>query len=359
MSIPKAISVSKSQKNNQSKKPKAGIQRITKLPTFPAREIDAHKGTFGKVLVIAGSREMLGAACLATQAALRSGAGLVTLACPASIQLHAAAICMCATSIPLPESKSGMIDPDKATRFFQNRGYFDAATSPSVIAAGPGIGQFDRGFAAGWISLIKAFDRSGHAPIVLDADGLNALAVAHPPADGNIQWPFSANFVITPHPGEMGRLCGISTAAVQAAREYTAVSAAQRINELANIPFHNTRSAQRAAPAVVVLKGAGTIVTNGRTVYKNTTGNPGMATGGTGDVLTGMIAGLIAQGMSRLDAAIRGTYLHGLAGDAAAARMGEGQVIASDLLDHITLDLNEERLQSRQRRPAKSVPKLK
>lgn len=287
---------------------------------------------------------MLGAACLTTEAALRSGAGLVTLACPESIQLHAASKCICATTIPLTESKNGMIDPDAAIRLLSERGIFESEKSPTVVAAGPGIGQSDMGFARSWIDLMREFDRAGRTTIVLDADGLNALALASPPTNGGISWPFGNHFIITPHPGEMGRLCGKSTKEVQAARESVAVSTARRMNDQASGSFHDDRIAGMTAPAVLVLKGAGTIVTDGARIYTNSSGNPGMATGGTGDVLTGIIAGLVAQGLSRFDAAVLGTYTHGIAGDALAYMMGEGPLIATDFFEQITCVLNEKQL---------------
>ncbi len=321
-----------------------GIARVTKIPALPTRPRDSHKGHFGKVLVIAGSREMLGAACLTTEAALRSGAGLVTLACPESIQLHAAARCICATTLPLPESVSGMIDPDKAIPLFQNRGVLDAGDRPTVIAAGPGIGQSDIAFARSWIELIRSFDRAARIPIVLDADGLNALAMACAPEDGFIDWPLSSNFVLTPHPGEMGRLCGVSTADIQADRERFVVTAARKLSERARIAFHDDTHAAATAPGVIVLKGAGTLVTDGTRLYTNSTGNPGMATGGSGDVLTGMIAGLIAQGMSRFDAAVLAVFAHGAAGDVFANAMGEAALTATELLDHIRYVLSEKQI---------------
>lgn len=310
----------------------SGLVRIKDVPLLPPRGRDAHKGDFGTVLVIAGSREMLGAACLTTEAALRSGAGLVTLACPESIQLHAAATCPCATSIPLPESRTGMIDPDKALRLFERRGLFEPDESPSSIAAGPGIGQSDLSFAKDWVELLRGFDRGGRTPIVLDADGLNAIALARPPLDGFVDWPFSSNFVLTPHPGEMGRLVGETTASVQADREKTILSAVKKLNERSAVPIYATGEARSEMAGVMVLKGAGTLVCDGGRIYLNDTGNPGMARGGSGDVLTGVIAGLIAQGMSRFDAATLGTRLHGLAGDHCAEHLGETSMLPTDLL---------------------------
>ncbi|HWL93788.1 MAG TPA: ADP/ATP-dependent (S)-NAD(P)H-hydrate dehydratase, partial [Phycisphaerae bacterium] len=171
------------------------------------------------------------------------------------------------------------------------------------------------------------------APIVLDADALNAIHTAHSPQNETMQWPHSGNFVVTPHPGEMARLCGTDTSDVQARREETAVRAAAAM--IATRPSKTSIQEQDAQRGVVVLKGAQTIVTDGQRAFVNRTGNPGMATGGTGDVLTGVISGLLAQGLPRFDAAVLGVCVHGLAGDLAARSLGETSLIASDLLDYL------------------------
>ncbi len=279
---------------------------------------------------------MIGAPALAANAALRSGAGLATVACPKSIQLAVAALCPCATTLPLPENAAGMLDPKRTAKELHALGangragqvrrpnLLDPATAPSVVAAGPGLGRGNETFDRAWLTLLDAFGRAG-VPVVLDADGLNAL---HRSADWTGPgWDEAPRFrtVITPHPGEMARLHQTTTATVQRDRTHFAVNTARKMS-----------TARRDDPdhcAVVVLKGAGTIVTDGTRLYTNKTGNPGMATGGSGDVLTGLIAALIAQGMTCFDAAVLGVHLHALAGDLAAQDLGEISLTASDLID--------------------------
>jgi NAD(P)H-hydrate epimerase len=279
---------------------------------------------------------MIGAPALAANAALRGGAGLATVACPRSIQLAVATLCPCATTLPLPENAAGMLDPKRTAKELHALGangragqvrrpnLLDPATAPSVVAAGPGLGRGNETFDRAWLALLDAFGRAG-VPVVLDADGLNAL---HRSADWTGPgWDEAARFrtVITPHPGEMARLHQTTTTTVQRDRTHFAVNTARKMS-----------TARRDDPdhcAVVVLKGAGTIVTDGTRLYTNKTGNPGMATGGSGDVLTGLIAALIAQGMTCFDAAVLGVHLHALAGDLAAEDLGEISLTASDLID--------------------------
>jgi ADP-dependent NAD(P)H-hydrate dehydratase len=302
-------------------------RRVTSLPKLPARERSSHKGDFGRVLVIGGSRGMVGAPALVANAALRSGAGLVTVACPESIQLAVAGLCPCATSIPLPQDARGMIDPRKSAARLESLGLFDSEGLPTVVAAGPGLSTGSAAFNNAWGKLIAAFSQAAGVPVVLDADALNALAApASRKRRGASGGTPLGNAVLTPHPGEMARLCSMSTADVQGDREHVAIEFARRLSGDAT-PRDET------ARTVVVLKGAGTIVTDGRWLYVNKTGNPGMATGGSGDVLTGIIAALIGQGLSRFDASILGVHLHGRAGDIAAGDLGEVSLIATDLID--------------------------
>lgn len=310
--------------------------QVVALPTIPPRLQDAHKGDFGRVLVIAGSREMIGAPALVALAALRSGAGLVTIACPRSVQLAVAALCPCATSLPLPEDSNGRIRPREAVTILEKRGWFDARSGPSVVAAGPGIGQL--GASVGdFVELVRRFTLQPHSiPVILDADGLNAVSSAHTPVGGNLNWMIGSNVVLTPHPGEMARMLGISAKAVQSERERIACQAASDISNANRTTAVRSgiETAPESAP-VVLLKGAGTIVTDGRRVFRCSTGNPGMATGGSGDVLTGVIAGLVAQGLSRFDAAVLAAHLHGRAGDRAAAELGQISLIATDLIEYL------------------------
>lgn len=287
----------------------ADIQRIDQVPTLARRRRSAHKGDMGRVVVVGGSRTMLGAPALAALAALRGGAGLVTMALPEPIQLHAATLCPCATSLPLACGADGTLTAEAAAQVC------GAAEAADVLAIGPGMGVGN----PQRMVVQAALEQS--RPVVLDADGLNNLQAID-------DWPARrrAALVLTPHPGEMARLIGRSVADVQADREQVAVAAVHEWVDCQTI---------EQELLVLVLKGAGTIVTDGRRLYVNATGNPGMATGGAGDVLTGLIAALVAQGLDCFDAAVLGVYLHGDAGDAAASAGSEAALIASDLIDHL------------------------
>jgi ADP-dependent NAD(P)H-hydrate dehydratase len=294
-----------------------------RIPKLPARRRDAHKGDFGRVLVVGGSRGMIGAPALVANAALRGGAGLVVMACPESIQPHVAVLCPCATSIPLPEDASGQIAPQAARKLLDSMGYFHAERGPSCVAIGPGLGRGDARFNMGIIEMIRAWSEESGTPLVIDADALNAMG----PVAAKVPPPEGRNFyraVLTPHAGEMLRLMGIATGTQHdLGREDMARTCAKRLRP------------EPAGRAVLVLKGAGTIVTDGVQLVVNTTGNPGMATGGSGDVLTGVIAGLISQSMELFDAAVLGTHVHGLAGDLAVRDMGQVSMIATDLLNYL------------------------
>ena len=302
------------------------VRRTRALPKLPKRRRDGHKGDYGRVLVIGGSRGMIGAPALVANAALRSGAGLVTIACPKSIQPAVATLCPCATSIALAETISGLIDPSRAFEQLRREGLFEEQTAPSVLAAGPGLGQGNRQFSRGLLALIGAFGDGPRVPAVLDADALNAMHRSS--TSQGAGWDKTPHYrtVITPHPGEMARLHGITTALVQSDREGLAVRTAREMSRWGSDPEHRT---------VVVLKGADTVVTDGLALYSNRTGNPGMATGGSGDVLTGIIAALIGQGLSTYQAAVLGAYLHGMAGDLAARDLGEVSLMAADLIDYL------------------------
>jgi len=276
------------------------METITAVPKLPPRPVEGHKGTFGRVLVIAGSVGMTGAAALAGRAALRAGSGLVRVATSRSALPIVAAIEPCYTTLPLSEDSEGRISA-KALSAILN-----AVPENDVVAAGPGMGQ-----SAGLRQVIETLLQQEGLPLLIDGDGLNNLSRLS-------EWPkkCKADVILTPHPGEMKRLwSGLFREEVPKDRPETA-----------------TRMAQ-ATQAVVVLKGAGTVVTDGRGVYVNKTGNPGMATAGSGDVLTGIISSLVGQGLSRLDAAILGVYTHGLAGDIASSRLGQISLLATDLID--------------------------
>lgn len=274
-------------------------QRVDTIPKLPKRSPDGHKGLYGSILIVAGSRGMAGAAALAGVSALRSGAGLVRIAAPAEVQPTVAGFDPCYMTHPLPCDADGGID-FKASKPALQR----LAEQAEVLAVGPGLGR-----SAEIRALVRWAVESAGKPLVLDADGLNALSGDPAPLDG-----LTRPTILTPHPGEFARLVGASTAAVQADRENQAAALATRSERL-----------------VVVLKGNGTIVTDGSRLYVNATGNPGMAAGGAGDVLTGVIAALLGQKLAAFDAAALGVHIHGLAGDLAKADLGEVGMTAADI----------------------------
>ena len=267
---------------------------------LPRRPPSAHKGTFGRVLIIAGSVGMTGAACLCAQGALRVGAGLVTVGCPASVNDILEVKLTEAMTFPLPETYTRTLDTRALALILE------LAQEASVVAIGPGVSREPETAV-----LVRRLTARVEKPLVIDADGISALADAAMILEGD-----HAPAVLTPHPGEMARLMGVPTEKIQARRTQFAEAAAKR--------FKST----------MVLKGACSVIAEpGRSLVINPTGNPGMATGGMGDVLTGMVAGLIAQGLLPFEAAAAAAYLHGLAGDIAAERLGEASMLAGDLVD--------------------------
>ena len=269
-------------------------------PCLPKRPASAHKGTFGHAGIIAGSSGKSGAAALAAKAALRAGAGLVTVATPASVQASVASGIPEVMTLPLPETADHTLSRQALPRlqaFVQSR---------NAIGIGPGLSTHAE--TAGVVrTLIAECDR----PIVIDADALNALA-----DQTSLLRSCPLSPIVTPHPGEMARLLGESTAAF-VNRNRVGIA----------------RDFARAHASIVVLKGARTIIAHpdGPTAV-TPTGNPGMATAGTGDVLTGILAGLLAQGVPSWEAAQSGVYLHGLAGDLAAQAYGYPSLMAGDLI---------------------------
>ncbi len=271
----------------------------TALPLPPPRPRAGHKGTFGRVLVVAGSRGMSGAACLAGLGALRGGAGLVHLAVPASIM---SVVCSHEPSYlvhGLPENREGRLDIECAAPLGELCLEMDA------LAIGPGLGS-----SSGLRTLVAEWLCSLSTPLLLDADALNLLAEK---GWGLREVRPAGPRLITPHPGEMARLLGLSTADIQSDRLTHAICLARRWQ------------------TTVILKGAGTIITDGHRWAVNSTGNPGLATGGTGDVLSGLLVALLGQGLEVFEAARLGVWLHGTAGDIAAAELSEPGLIASDL----------------------------
>jgi ADP-dependent NAD(P)H-hydrate dehydratase len=282
--------------------PAAGpVETVTELPRLAPRAADSNKGSFGRVLIVAGSRGMTGAAILCGQSALRGGAGLVKVAVPCETLPIVAAGNPCYMTVPLIQDADGKLD------FAALAEIFSLEQAHDVLAVGPGLGR-----SAELARMLPELIGKATRTVVLDADGLNAFVgqTAKLHCAG-------AALILTPHPGELGRLLGVDAAAVQARREESALGFA------------------REHGVILALKGHGTLVTDGRRLYRNTTGNPGMATGGTGDVLTGLIAALVGQGLEPFAAAQLGVFLHGRAGDLARDALGEVSLIAADLLDFL------------------------
>ncbi|MCX8070437.1 MAG: NAD(P)H-hydrate dehydratase [Thermodesulfovibrionales bacterium] len=272
-------------------------------PLIPKRPIDSNKKDYGHVLLIAGSKGKTGAAMLAAKSALRTGCGLLTLASADSVIYSLQSSVVEEMTFPLIEDNEGRIlhkNIDLLLEF--------AHKKASVIAIGPGLG-----LSEDIISLVRELIMSSPVPLVIDADGLNAIS-----RSGLLNCGFSSSIpiVLTPHEGEICRLLSIESVQdrIESARELT-----------------------RLSGGITILKGHSTIITmpDGK-LFINTTGNPGMATGGSGDVLTGIIASFIAQGLTAEDAAIVSIYIHGLAGDIAASKKGLHSLIASDIISSIS-----------------------
>lgn len=261
------------------------MKRVRRVPKLPKRARDAHKGSCGTVLVVAGSHAMLGAAVLCSTAALRGGAGLVQVALPEALMPLLPLAQPCATTV----ARSGV-------------SLREALRRAGAVVVGPGLGA-----TAATRGLVRSVLRHAVGPVVLDADALNVLAPLVRPLPG------AARLVLTPHPGEAARLLGTSAADVQEDR------------------MAALRELCARSGAVVVLKGAGTLVGDGAAWFRNRTGNPGLATPGSGDVLAGLIGALLAQGLAPFSAACLGVHAHGAAGDLVAARGSEMGLIASDL----------------------------
>jgi len=294
---------------------KQACHRTGYLPTpeiirslIPARRPGAHKGDFGHVFILGGSPGMEGAVCLAAKAAARCGAGLVTAGVPGPVSDTVTASVVEAMTLPLPATGDGYLDADAVEKVL---GF---AARSSVMAIGPGMGRSEQTGEL-LLEIVKNLDEG--LPVILDADGLNLVA-SYPGLLEAIRNDPGRSWVFTPHPGEMSRLLNLPVAEIQASRLEYARMAAGEWN------------------VTIVLKGAGTIISfPGGGVSVNPTGNAGMATGGTGDVLTGCIASLCAQGVPAREAAVAGVYLHGVAGDLAAEKLGEPGMIAGDLVDHL------------------------
>ena len=257
---------------------------VRHAPKLPRRKPAAHKGDFGTVVVVAGSATMPGAAILCARAALRGGAGRVQLGLPDDLL----AICIAAVPGAIGVGRGAALDA--------------ALVDAAAIVLGPGLGV-----GADARRLVARVLRRARSPIVVDADALNVLAPLRRPLRT------SATAVLTPHPGEAARLLGTTAAEVQADRMTAATTLQQR------------------SGAVVVLKGAGTIVCAADATFTNRTGNPGLATAGSGDVLAGLLAACLAQGMAPFDAACLSVDVHGRAGNRVAKRLSEAGLCAEDL----------------------------
>lgn len=284
--------------------------RVKNLPKLISRKRNTHKGNYGRVLVLAGSPGMTGAAYLCCKAALRSGSGIVTLGIPESLNFVMETKLTCVMTHPLPETKALTLS---------NRGreeILKLCERHDVVALGPGLSQQpETKNLILW--LIKTIDRS----IVIDADGINALT-----GKLHILYNIKKNVVLTPHPGEMSRLINLDSAKdVQKKRLNIATQFVKSIH----------KQLGKGKDFILVLKGDKTIVADYNKVYINRTGNPGMATAGAGDVLTGIIVSLIGQGFNVFNASQLGVHIHGLAGDMASKKKGKVSMIASDILDFL------------------------
>lgn len=267
---------------------------------LPPREITSHKGDFGKVSVVAGSTYYIGAATLSTTATLKVGAGLVTLCSTEKVCTTVATYNPTSTFLPLKDT-DGVISKLTINKILD--------TTPDVFVVGCGLSK-----TTDTISLVKNIISGAKSPIVLDADGLNAIA-----NDLDVLRCKKSDIVITPHLGEMSRLCKKTISEISDNRESVAKDFAKE---------HNV---------TVVLKGHNTIIATPKgDVFENTTGNAGMAKGGSGDILAGMIGGFVAQGLSITDATITAVYLHGLAGDFAKEEFTEYSMLPTDTLNMIS-----------------------
>jgi ADP-dependent NAD(P)H-hydrate dehydratase len=271
------------------------------LPRLAPRDPEGHKGTYGRALLIGGSRGMPGSISLSGMATLRAGAGLVRLAVPTACQQTVAGFEPCYMTYGLPSDAAGQIGGDAQPLIAAE------LANATAAACGPGLGR-----STDLDDLVAWLYRETRAPLVLDADALNSLAshihVASSPGGPRI---------LTPHPGEFARLAQTNKPPAAADRNVAAAELARRTG------------------AVVVLKGHRTVISDGRETAINTTGNPGMATGGMGDVLTGVITALLCQGLDPFSAARLGMHVHGLAGDYAAADLGPIGITARDVLERL------------------------
>lgn len=274
---------------------------MSEQPPFslPARAADAHKGNFGRTLLVGGSRGMSGSIALSAIASLRCGAGLVTAAVPNRCLETVASFHPCLMTIPLPDDGNGRFSIDASAALASR------VSGASAVGCGPGMTT-----EPGSIAIVERLLDLRSLPRVLDADAINVLATLAREESATDLGPL----VLTPHPGELERL----TAAPASDREAQVAAA---------------KSFAERTGAVIVVKGGPTVVVSGEQVWTNSTGNPGMATAGSGDVLTGVIASMLGQRLSAWQAACLGVWVHGLAGDIAAEAHGQAGMTACEILD--------------------------
>lgn len=275
----------------------------TPLPTLPPRDSHSHKGTFGRGLIVGGSLGMAGAPALAAMACLRSGTGLTSVATPGCVQPVVAGYCPAYMTHPLADDGEQLIEAALEP-------LTDLVAKATATAIGPGLGQ-----SPALETIVAELQCHATTPTVFDADGLNALATRPEmlTTPGGVR-------ILTPHAGEFARLCGqpLNDPNDDGERRTAATALAQR---------------DPTSQTIVLLKGPRTLLTDGKHFAINQTGNPGMATGGSGDVLTGILVALLCQDLTPFDAARLGAHVHGLAGDLAAAKLGETSLIATDIVD--------------------------
>ena len=277
------------------------------IPRLPPRALDAHKGSFGHALLIGGATGMTGAISIAGIACLRIGAGLVTLGIPQCSHIVVASFDPNYMTLPLPCDSDGRLNSDAeiALSLLLNRA--------SCVAIGPGLGRSDASDR-----VVANLFQNLEGPLLVDADGLNALSESkfwQEIVRGTTP-PINRLRILTPHPGEWARLCGVS------AKDRAGQVAAA--NDLA-----------ARTKCIVLLKGNQTLITNGKDSFINSTGNASMAVGGSGDCLTGILAALVCQGMDGMDAVRLGAHLHGLAGDLAHEELGTPSTLATDLIRYL------------------------
>lgn len=282
------------------------------LPEIPPRDPASHKGDYGRVLLIGGSRGMSGAIALAGMAATRSGAGLVTLAVPDACLETVACFDPCYMTAPIACDAEGRLAVSAKSDLLE------LTANCTSVGLGPGLAR-----GTGLTQLVSEIYKRVTCPMVVDADGLNALA-ERPAGLANPGGPR----ILTPHPGEFRRLVGAHLSLDES-------------HEHAQESHEQARRLAEEFGVIVVLKGHQSLITDGRQSYQNETGNPGMATGGAGDVLTGVITALLGQGLTPLDAARLGVHVHGLAGDLACDDLGEVSLVASDILEYLPESFQE------------------